>query len=205
MKSGRVQAAVAIYAVLGATGWWLATVFVRTPWGLGRPALGPRWLTFGSAIALGAALGVALVGTTRWLVRRTRWANALTRELREGLLGMRTDAALPLAIASALGEELFFRGFVQTLLVGHLGAVAGVLAASTLFGAAHIPWNRRLAGWTVMAWAIGVVFGTLVVATGELVVAIVAHGVINYFNLRFMLALDPPPVVLPTRRVSTST
>ena len=91
-------------------------------------------------------------------------------------------------IGAPLVEELFFRGLVQTRLVGRYGPFAGIFVASVLFGAAHmIAWNGAIT--FVYAWAIvggGVVLGTLRYLTGRLGPSIVAHA---FFNAQAMIAV----------------
>ena len=92
-----------------------------------------------------------------------------------------TVLVLITCVGAPLIEELFFRGLVQTRLVGRLGPVPGVVLASLLFGAAH------LLAWAgpeslAYAWAIavaGLVLGTLRYFTGRLGPGIVAHAMFN--------------------------
>ncbi len=62
-------------------------------------------------------------------------------ELEQSLAGARRApllvAMVGIGLAPGVGEELFFRGFVQRALVARLGGAGAVLAASCLFGAAH--------------------------------------------------------------------
>jgi membrane protease YdiL (CAAX protease family) len=92
-----------------------------------------------------------------------------------------------MALASAIGEELFFRGGLQTGLVALWGAPVGLVVAAGIFGVIHVPWNRRLVAWTATAGVMGLVFGLLYLATGELLAPIAAHAVINHENLRAMI------------------
>jgi membrane protease YdiL (CAAX protease family) len=108
-----------------------------------------------------------------------------------------------MAIASAVGEEMFFRGGIQAGLASAIGPVAGILMASLLFGAMHVPWNRRLWTWTAMATVMGLVFGALYIATGELLACVLAHAVINRENLRYLLATRAPVGKPSTLRVLT--
>lgn len=91
-------------------------------------------------------------------------------------------------VGAPLVEELFFRGLLQTRLVGRAGPVAGIVVASVLFGAAHlIAWDGPLS--LANAWAIaaaGLVLGLLRHATGRLGPGIVAHAL---FNVQAILAL----------------
>ena len=99
-----------------------------------------------------------------------------------------TDTAfgwLVLVLVTCVGapvvEELFFRGLVQTRLVGRYGAVRGIGITSLLFGAAH------LIGWAgpisiLYAWSIaaaGVALGTIRHVTGRLGTSMAAHAMFN--------------------------
>jgi uncharacterized protein len=89
-------------------------------------------------------------------------------------------------------EELFFRGLVQTRLVGRLGTLPGIAITSVLFGAAH------LIGWVgpitiVYAVAItgaGLVFGLLRHLTGRLGPSMMAHCFLNAQALIVLALLD---------------
>jgi uncharacterized protein len=52
----------------------------------------------------------------------------------------------------ALGEEFFFRGLLQQWMIAWLGEWAGLLAASMIFGAAHL-WYRQFPNWKMAALA----------------------------------------------------
>jgi membrane protease YdiL (CAAX protease family) len=192
MSRGRIKTAVGIYGTLGALAWCASAAAGRSPWHLARPLGGVRWLSLPLAALAGVGVGLAGVTVSRLLVRRTSWARALHRELRSGMAGLSPRAAAPLALSSALGEELCFRGALQPALVEQVGDLAGVAIAAALFGMVHVPWNRRLLSWTAMATVMGVIFGLLYLATGELLAPIAAHAVINHENLRFILAYEPP-------------
>ena len=84
-------------------------------------------------------------------------------------------------VGAPLVEELFFRGLVQPRLVTRLGPVMGIVAASCLFGAAHlIAWQ----GPITLAYALSVAGGGLVLGTirhlsGRLGPSTVAHALFN--------------------------
>ena len=88
--------------------------------------------------------------------------------------------ALLLALASGLGEELFFRGALQPRV--------GWLVSSLLFGAVHFVPRRDMLPWTGFALAMGGVLGGLFAWTGNLVAPIVAHVVVNGLNLPFLVS-----------------
>ena len=138
-----------------------------------------------SSLGLGIWLGAGTIAMTRTVVRRTTWARALHLALRPAVHGVPGDMLVGLAIASALAEELLFRG----LLVPWLG----IIVPSIAFGVLHqVPGRAR---WTWMAWAtvMGLLFAVVFRATGNLAGPIVAHGAINAANLRYLRDNDPSP------------
>jgi membrane protease YdiL (CAAX protease family) len=191
VTAGRVRAAVSIYAILAAVAWIGCALAGRRAWTLATPLGGSRWVSLPVALVSGLACGWIVVVSTRWISTRFGWGRALTAELRAGLAGLDRRAIPWLAASSALGEELLFRGAIQSSLIDHGGTAQGFILASSLFGLMHIPANRRLVPWTLMALAMGAVFGALFLWTGELVAPVVAHAVINLVNLRFILDSAP--------------
>jgi membrane protease YdiL (CAAX protease family) len=91
-------------------------------------------------------------------------------------------------VGAPIVEELFFRGLVQTRLIGRWGPVKGIAVTSLLFGAAH------LTGWQgpitfANAWAIaaaGVALGTARYLTGRLGTSMMVHF---FFNAQVILLL----------------
>ncbi|NIR02100.1 MAG: CPBP family intramembrane metalloprotease, partial [Gemmatimonadales bacterium] len=60
------------------------------------------------------------------------------RAILSGLGEARTLQVLVLWIAMGFGEEIVYRGYVQTKLVERQGAVLGVLLASIIFTVVHL-------------------------------------------------------------------
>lgn len=143
----------------------------------------------GVSLLGGIALAVATTRATRLFVRRWGWARALHSDLRPAIRGAGDGTILVLGVASALGEELFFRGLLTT--------TVGLVASSLAFGLLH--QMRGRAGWVWAGWAtlMGLLFGALFLATGSLLGALVAHAAINVTNLRFLRDTD---VDVPKRR-----
>jgi membrane protease YdiL (CAAX protease family) len=104
---------------------------------------------------------------------------------------------LDLAVISALaglGEEMLFRGVVQTLIERASGSPwLAVAAASVLFGLAH-PITRTYA---VLAALIGVYLGWLFLANGNLLVPIVAHAAYDFVALVYLLREEEVSVITP--------
>ena len=139
------------------------------------------------SVALGVCLAALLVWTTRLLVRRTRWASTLHHDLQPVARRFDPHQTLMVASMSALGEELFFRGFLQPMI--------GLIASSLLFGLLH--QIRGQSRWVWVGWASigGLLFGGLFALTGSLWGSVVAHALVNAVNLdhlrRSKVALQP--------------
>ncbi|MCO5166417.1 MAG: CPBP family intramembrane metalloprotease [Planctomycetes bacterium] len=164
------------------------------------PAL--LWGPLAAAVAL--ALGVVQAGR---LLEGVGWYRRMAEYLRNvltspDLLGPSLDRekALVVAVYSSIGEEAFFRGWLQPVLIGAFtgplgegpaAAAAGIVAASLVFGLLHVPLVPELRPWTAFAVVAGLLFGLLAAWSGSLLAPIVAHFLINWLNLRRLAALRP--------------
>jgi len=88
----------------------------------------------------------------------------------------------------ALGEEFFFRGFLQQLLGRGLHSeMAGLLVASALFGLVHLPF-RAFPNWRMAALAaiLGLFCGLAFLRTRSIRAAMVTHALVaTTFRLFF--------------------
>ncbi|MDQ3864959.1 MAG: CPBP family intramembrane metalloprotease, partial [Actinomycetota bacterium] len=82
--------------------------------------------------------------------------------------GADSSSLVLVSIFSGVGEEAFFRGAIQQEF--------GLVAASLLFGLAHVGPDRRYLVWTAWAVAAGIVFGLLYEISGGLLAPVVAHS-----------------------------
>ncbi|MFX1562468.1 MAG: type II CAAX prenyl endopeptidase Rce1 family protein [Promethearchaeota archaeon] len=82
---------------------------------------------------------------------------------------------LAMMVMVAPAEEILFRGFLQNSLDAHYGNIAGLLAASIIFGLGHMnPING------VLQTMLGIILGLLFRMRGRRLLApITAHGVYN--------------------------
>jgi membrane protease YdiL (CAAX protease family) len=135
------------------------------------------------SLGLGICLGAFTVAATRAIVRRAEWARALHVALRPSVYGAGDGMLFAVAIASATGEELLFRGLLTSTI--------GVLASSLVFGMLHQIRGQGRWGWMLWATLMGVFFALMYVATGSLAGPLVAHAAINHANLRFLRDNDP--------------
>jgi membrane protease YdiL (CAAX protease family) len=173
-----VGAAVGFYAALGlvAVLWrlWIDGVWPLAPTGVApgdavRPA---------AALILGAAAGAGIVVGTRWWTRSLASGERLARAMAALLGPLSTRDVVALALASGLAEEAFFRGALQPRV--------GWLAASLLFGLAHLVPRREWLPWAGFAALAGLLFGALFELSGSLVAPAAAHALVNGVNLHWL-------------------
>lgn len=85
---------------------------------------------------------------------------------------------LCLSVAPGIGEELFFRGYLQGRLERRIPTFAAVLIASVLFGLFHFDLKQ-----SIYASFVGVFLGVIVAKTGSLRASIVPHALSNATGL----------------------
>ncbi len=165
--------AVGIWLALGGAAVVLgAAILVREP----RAAL--RLLRPSARlVAVGAVVGWAMAAATYLLYPVLARALPFLRADMARLYA--SFRAPPMAIAALAllpviaGEELVWRGVVQTELVRRLGPWRGILLASIAYALAHAPLGSPVL--VVAALACGVVWGALRAATASLVPSLLAH------------------------------
>lgn len=138
----------------------------------------PRSLTGGRilwSLALGAGLTAAGVAGSRVLLRGSSPMRWVADRMREILGPMGGGTVCLLALTSGFAEELFFRGALQP--------VVGYVIASASFGLVHVGPDRRYLPWTGFALVVGFALGGIVLWSGSLWGAVVAHVVLNAVNL----------------------
>lgn len=133
---------------------------------------------------LGIALGLAVVAASRFATKHYGWAQKLHRDFRSLLGPLSSKEILVLAVASAIGEELLFRGALQPWI--------GLWPQAIIFAALHVGPGTRFLPWTASALALGVGFGYMFSLSGDLGGPIAAHFTINYLNLQFIGRVEDP-------------
>ena len=147
------------------------------------------WLLFAGSdnhvysAALGLAFGALVVVATRLLVTRVSWARRLHCELRPLTSGIPTAGIVVLAVLSALGEELLFRGLIAPWL--------GLIPQALIFGLAHQIRGASRWVWAGWATAVGLALGAVFQLSGSLLGPLLAHALINGLNLHFLKSHDP--------------
>ena len=83
-------------------------------------------------------------------------------------------------LPSSIGEEMLFRGALLPWM--------GVWWQAIVFALLHVGPGKRFLPWTASALVLGVAFGELALQTRNLGGPIAAHFVINFLNLRYIVA-----------------
>ncbi|HYT87572.1 MAG TPA: CPBP family intramembrane glutamic endopeptidase [Gemmataceae bacterium] len=97
------------------------------------------------------------------------------------------DLAL-IALVAGLGEELLFRGLLQEVFARWLETWAAVLVTAILFGLMH-PITPT---YGVLATLAGAYLGYVYLASGNLLVAVVAHAFYDFAALVYLLSWTSP-------------
>ena len=128
------------------------------------------------AIVLAIANYTLLVhGPSTWLVRGVR---AVYHEVLVPLFSrFGPISIIVLGALAGIGEEWLFRGVIQP--------VAGLIAASLIFGLAHVG-ARNMLGFGVWAAIMGFLLGGLAIVTNGLTAPMVAHGVYDMLALAYL-------------------
>ncbi len=168
--------------VVGASWYW----FDRLPLTHPEP-----WLEQSAAIAqlysllLGTFFGGCIVLSSRFSVGRFNWARRMHAEFRPVARQLSPAGVLVLAVLSAVGEELLFRGMLQPAI--------GLLPQALVFGIVHqMPGPSR---WVWVTWAavVGLGFGVIFQLTGAIAGPIAAHAIVNGLNLSYLKHHDVQP------------
>jgi hypothetical protein len=160
------------------------------------PALDPAQLwPIARGLLLGCAAGIPVLVVIE-LIRRIPWEpiQELERLTDDGmvksLLQLRPTELIVISICAGIGEELLFRGWLMYWLAEGAGSFpatappsvalwAALIVSSVAFGLFH-PITRL---YVVLASLMGLYFGALVIATGNLLVPIAAHATYDAVQL----------------------
>jgi uncharacterized protein len=156
-----------------------------------------------TSVFRGVGVALAMLVIFFWMVHSSRAALRELRQQVESLIGeMFPSGSLAefglVALLAGVGEELLFRGVLQSVLSEWTTPVTGMLIASLLFAFAHA--LSKL--YFMLALIIGLCFGWLVLQYNDLVAPMVAHSLYDFVALiylsrasRLRLSEDnaPPP------------
>lgn len=174
----------------------LGVEFVR----LRMPDLSDVLWTFGGLLLL--FVGLVAVNAIITLVGI---GSAAEHELVE--LGMQFPEILLLLVPLSLlvigpGEELLFRGVIQTRLVDVYGLGGGIVATSVVFAIVHLPayatgTASEIATSIVVIFTLSLILGWIYERTDNLVVPAIVHGVYNAILFASLYAVATTEIAMP--------
>jgi membrane protease YdiL (CAAX protease family) len=164
-------------------------------WGLGllmdpSPWEGWRWDARDAALGVAVSVPMLLLFwlCVTWpvgpLVRIRRLAEEFIRPLFV-ICSLAELAAL--SLAAGVGEEMFFRGVLQEAAGRWTNLPVAVAAVSVAFGLLH----ALTPTYAVLATLLGVYLGAVQVATGNLLVVIIAHALYDFVALVYLVRVPP--------------
>lgn len=134
---------------------------------------------------VGLAGGAVLVVVSRLLERWIPSVETLTHGFAQMLGQFTPRYACLAAMASSIGEEIFFRGFLQSWW--------GLFLSSLVFALLHIGPDKRFISWPFLAFGASLLLGSLMIYTGTIWASVIAHGVVNFVNLNHIQAKAAEP------------
>lgn len=151
------------------------------PWQAFGASPGTVFLAAAATAPLIAALAVSARVGAAWFED----VGTLVRPLIESVFRGRGVAAVVVVSALAgIGEELLFRGVIQTGVSASFGAWPGLFLASVLFGLMHA-LSRT---YFVLATFMGLYLGALYQATDNLLLPVIVHGLYDAIAIGYLLS-----------------
>lgn len=155
------------------------------------------WIVVGLAVLLIALLGIDFLFQTLGI--DTPAEHEIVHIVRQHPQILPFLAVLSVIVIGP-GEELLFRGVIQTRLIEAYGPAAGIAVTSLIFATAHIPAYGAgdVAVIVMVLFVLSLVIGTLYEITDTLVVPAAVHGLYNatlflalYASIRYNLPVPP--------------
>ena len=154
-------------------------------WRIGDGSFPYDAFTPGPTVLKSTLLAVLLISTihllSRILIRVAPVFERSSLQMANVLKGYSCLQVMGLALASEIGEELLFRGWLLN--------ETGLWISSILFGLMHVPPNRDWWSWPVFAGVVGYMLGLLYVESQSLIYPIAAHAGINFVNICLILRM----------------
>lgn len=139
------------------------------------------WITL-----LATAVPLVLAG---WMSRQSyAWASSLMEKVQHILNLLFRDnrsqsAIIAVSLFAGFGEELLFRGVIQAGLENLIGAAAGLLLASLIFGLLH----AITPAYFFLATVMGLYLGLLYQLTGNLMIPCLVHALYDWAAITWYL------------------
>ena len=147
--------------------------------------LGSQLVFSAEVVWRGVFIGITMIAVGFGLLQLLPWAPIvqLRRQVEAIVLEIFGETSWPelalISLAAGIGEELLFRGALQSWIGSHTGPLVAVIVVSALFGAAHALSNA----YFVAATLIGLLFGWMTEYYGDLLAPIIAHSIYDFVAL----------------------
>ncbi len=153
-----------------------------------RLAPRPHWIRWGVVTGLGmVGVGMASSGVIALAGLEGRGSlGVVHRALYHPSPGLALAAFATVCLGAGTGEELFFRGYVQTRLAQRWGATWSVVVSAVLFALVHFDPIH-----SAFAFLAGALLGWASLRVGTIRATIVAHVLNNTVSLAGMALTDP--------------
>ena len=177
-----VWTVILIECILIVLAWAIGALVRISPW----QEVKLTWL----AVAWSVLAALPLLAGLVWTVH-TRWSVfvQLRHYVQERVVPLFAGCSLfELALISGfagIGEELFFRGLLQTGLTGASSLWIGLGLTSTIFGLAHFISLT----YAILAALIGLYLGILLIAFDNLAVPMIVHALYDFVALTYLVRL----------------
>lgn len=149
------------------------------------PLLGPTPLAMaGTGLAIGAG-GMTAAYTLAVIADATSAGDGVATAILLGTLTVLVQASV---------EEIYFRGWLQPVIVRAVSPAGGIAIVALIFAALHLAGGERSPVSLVNLCLGGVLFGLLALRSGGLALPIAAHVAWNWTEV-IALGLDPNPGV----------
>ena len=187
VAAGRPGTRVRVY-LRGMSGQWLGSLGVVAIWILEAR----RWSALGLTLPHGWRLAVAIavvLAAVGFLLLQVRQVMGLAPETRVALRPSLGDVTflmphtaaearwwVGVSLTAGWCEELLFRGYLVWVFAPWLGTVGAMMSVVIAFGLGHAYQGRQ---GVIKATVAGAVMATIVLASGSLIPAMIAHALID--------------------------
>ena len=164
---------------------------------IGTPILEDARVDLRSGV-LALAATLPLLALTFWSMRTELAFFARLREVfSETVVPLFGSLSLPelllISIMAGIGEEVFFRAFLQGSLGRFVNPWIALALVSAFFGLVH----AVSIGYAIVAGLLGVYLGTLLLVTGNLFVAVAVHALFDFVAILLISRMTLSPASEP--------
>ncbi len=177
----------------------LAVLAVSLGWALGRPPAAT--FHFSAIDFLWGIIGTLPLLAVLWLSTKVPWRPfaRIMQVLDETFVPLFSQCRIlelaVIALLAGMGEELLFRGIVQSWAAdkagGAYGAGIGLAVSAAIFGLLHgVTFTYAL-----LAGGIGLYLGAMWLATGNLLVPITSHALYDFLAFVYLVQVRKPKAI----------